>query len=85
MGSFASRGPKVTVWWGNGTLAAIPKMTTGAFPVGMAEINSLITFPDQNPGAAVIAAMRSGNLNTRSQDDALDEDVMAEGLAGLFT
>lgn len=41
--------------------------------------------PSGQRPTAVIAAMRSGNLNTRSQDDALDEDVMAEGLAGLFT
>jgi hypothetical protein len=33
---------------------------------------------------AVIAAMRSGNLTTQAQEESLDEDVMADGLAGLF-
>ena len=32
-------------------------MATGAFPVGFADINSLVKFLDQNPGAPVIAVM----------------------------
>jgi NitT/TauT family transport system substrate-binding protein len=36
-------------------LDAIPKVATGAFPVGFADINSLIKFLDQNPGAPVTA------------------------------
>lgn len=57
MGNFAALGLNVTVEAGNGSLDAIPKVATGAFPVGMADINSLIKFLDQNPGAPVIAAM----------------------------
>jgi NitT/TauT family transport system substrate-binding protein len=56
-GIFAANGLSVTVEAGNGSLDAIPKVATGAFPVGMADINSLIKFLDQNPGAPVIAAM----------------------------
>jgi NitT/TauT family transport system substrate-binding protein len=57
MGNFAALGLDVTVEAGNGSLDAIPKVATGAYPVGMADINSLIKFLDQNPGAPVIAAM----------------------------
>jgi NitT/TauT family transport system substrate-binding protein len=56
-GAFAALGLDVTVEAGNGSLDAIPKVATGAFPVGMADINSLIKFLDQNPGAPVIGAM----------------------------
>lgn len=56
-GYYAAEGLNVTVEPGNGSLDAIPKVATGAFPVGMADINSLIKFLDQNPGAPVIAAM----------------------------
>ena len=40
---------------GQGSLDAIPKVATGAFPVGFADMNSLIKFLDQNPGAPVTA------------------------------
>ncbi len=56
-GNFENQGLTVTVEAGNGSLDAIPKVATGAFPVGMADINSLIRFIDQNPGAPVIGAM----------------------------
>ena len=56
-GHFADAGLNVTIEAGNGSLDAIPKVATGAFPVGFADINSLIKFLDQNPGAPVIAAM----------------------------
>jgi NitT/TauT family transport system substrate-binding protein len=56
-GYFGAQGLNVTVEAGNGSLDAIPKVATGAFPVGMADINSLIRFLDQNPGAPVIGAM----------------------------
>lgn len=56
-GHFAEAGLNVTIEAGNGSLDAIPKVATGAFPVGFADINSLIKFLDQNPGAPVIAAM----------------------------
>jgi NitT/TauT family transport system substrate-binding protein len=50
-------GLSVEVTAGQGSLDAIPKVATGAFPVGFADINSLIKFLDQNPGAPVIGAM----------------------------
>ena len=56
-GYFAAADLNVTIEAGSGSLDAIPKVATGAFPVGMADINSLIRFLDQNPGAPVIAAM----------------------------
>jgi hypothetical protein len=50
--------------------------------------NDLIAFFAATPlgqrPTAVIAAMRSGNLTTQAQEESLDEDVMADGLAGLF-
>ena len=56
-GNFAALDLNVTVAAGDGSLDAIPKVATGAFPVGMADINSLIKFLDQNPGAPVVGAM----------------------------
>ncbi len=56
-GYFEGQGLSVTVEAGAGSLDAIPKVATGAFPVGMADLNSLIRFLDQNPGAPVIGAM----------------------------
>ena len=56
-GHFAEEGLNVTVTAGEGSLDAIPKVASGAFPMGFADINSLIRFLDQNPGAPVIAAM----------------------------
>ncbi|MGB1871887.1 MAG: ABC transporter substrate-binding protein, partial [Candidatus Puniceispirillaceae bacterium] len=49
-GHFASAGLDVEISPGKGSLDAIPKVATGAFPVGFADINSLIKFLDQNPG-----------------------------------
>ncbi len=56
-GYFADADLAVEISPGKGSLDAIPKVATGAFPVGMADINSLVRFLDQNPGAPVIAAM----------------------------
>ena len=56
-GHFASAGLEVEISPGKGSLDAIPKVATGAFPVGFADINSLIKFLDQNPGAPVTAVM----------------------------
>lgn len=56
-GHFEAEGLNVEVSEGAGSLDAIPKVATGAFPVGFADINSLMKFLDQNPGAPVIAAM----------------------------
>lgn len=56
-GYFAETGLAVEITAGKGSLDAIPKVATGAFPIGFADINSLIKFVDQNPGAPVIAVM----------------------------
>lgn len=56
-GYFDEKGLSVEITAGSGSLDAIPKVATGAFPIGFADINSLIKFLDQNPGAPVIAAM----------------------------
>ncbi|NKX42967.1 ABC transporter substrate-binding protein [Roseicyclus persicicus] len=56
-GYFAEEGLNVSVTAGEGSLDAIPKVASGAFPLGFADINSLIRFLDQNPGAPVTAVM----------------------------
>jgi NitT/TauT family transport system substrate-binding protein len=56
-GYFEAAGVSVEISAGQGSLDAIPKVATGAFPVGFADINSLIKFLDQNPGAPVTAVM----------------------------
>jgi NitT/TauT family transport system substrate-binding protein len=56
-GHFAEAGLEVEISEGAGSLDAIPKVATGAFPVGFADINSLMRFLDQNPGAPVTAVM----------------------------
>ncbi len=56
-GHFADAGLNVEISAGQGSLDAIPKVATGAFPIGFADINSLVKFLDQNPGAPVIAVM----------------------------
>ena len=56
-GHFESAGLDVEISPGQGSLAAIPKVATGAFPFGFADINSLAQFLDQNPGAPVTAIM----------------------------
>ena len=56
-GYFADQGLNVEISEGAGSLDAIPKVATGAFPIGFADINSLMRFLDQNPGAPVTAVM----------------------------
>jgi NitT/TauT family transport system substrate-binding protein len=56
-GHFAEEGLEVEIAAGQGSLDAIPKVATGAFPVGFADINSLMRFLDQNPDAPVTAVM----------------------------
>ncbi len=56
-GHFEAASLSVEISAGQGSLDAIPKVATGAFPVGFADINSLIKFLDQNPGAPVTAVM----------------------------
>ncbi|GAB4262145.1 MAG: ABC transporter substrate-binding protein [Pararhodobacter sp.] len=56
-GCFAEEGLAVDIAPGQGSLDAIPKVATGAFPIGFADMASLIKFIDQNPDAPVIAVM----------------------------
>lgn len=56
-GHFKAEGLDVEISAGKGSLDAIPKVATGAFPVGFADINSLIKFLDQNTAAPVTAVM----------------------------
>lgn len=56
-GHFAEEGLEVTIEAGAGSVATIPKIATGAFPMGFGDINSVIKFLDQNPGAPVTAVM----------------------------
>ena len=56
-GHFADAELDVEISPGKGSLDAIPKIATGAFPIGFADINSLVKFLDANPGAPVTAVM----------------------------
>ncbi|OWU84328.1 ABC transporter substrate-binding protein [Oceanicola sp. 22II-s10i] len=56
-GLFEAEGLTVEISEGKGSLDAIPKVATGAYPIGFADINSLMRFLDQNPGAPVTAIM----------------------------
>ncbi len=56
-GPFAAHDLSVEVVAGQGSLDAIPKVATGAYPFGFADINSLVKFKDQNPDAPVIMVM----------------------------
>ncbi|MDO5527841.1 MAG: ABC transporter substrate-binding protein [Paracoccus sp. (in: a-proteobacteria)] len=56
-GHFGDAGLSVEITAGQGSLDAIPKVATGAFPVGFADMSSLVKFLDQNPGAPVTAVM----------------------------
>jgi NitT/TauT family transport system substrate-binding protein len=56
-GHFAAEGLEVEISAGTGSVETIPKIATGAFPVGFGDINTVIKFLDQNPGAPVTAVM----------------------------
>jgi NitT/TauT family transport system substrate-binding protein len=56
-GHFAAEGLDVTIEAGDGSVNTIPKIATGAFPIGFGDLNSVIRFLDQNPGAPVTAVM----------------------------
>ena len=56
-GHFKAADLAVEISAGQGSLDAIPKVASGAFPIGFADINSLVKFLDQNPGAPVTAVM----------------------------
>lgn len=56
-GHFGAEGLKVEIQAGQGSLDAIPKVATGAFQFGFADMNSIAKFLDQNPGAPITAVM----------------------------
>jgi NitT/TauT family transport system substrate-binding protein len=56
-GHFEAEGLEVEVAAGQGSLDAIPKVATGAYPLGFADMASLIKFLDQNPDAPVTGVM----------------------------
>lgn len=56
-GHFDEQGLSVEIAAGQGSTNTIPKIATGAFPIGFTDINSLIKFVDQNPGAPIIGVM----------------------------
>jgi NitT/TauT family transport system substrate-binding protein len=51
-GYFAEQGLSVEVTAGQGSLDAIPKVASGAFPMGFADINSLDPLPRPEPRRA---------------------------------
>ncbi|MCY4460399.1 MAG: ABC transporter substrate-binding protein [Albidovulum sp.] len=56
-GHFAAEGLDIEISAGQGSLDAIPKVSTGSCPFGFADINSLAKFKDSEPDAPVIAVM----------------------------
>lgn len=48
-GFYAEEGLDVTIDSGKGSLDAIPKVASGTYEFGFADINSLVKFKDQNP------------------------------------
>ncbi|BBP43881.1 ABC transporter substrate-binding protein [Thiosulfativibrio zosterae] len=48
-GFYKEQGLDVTIDSGNGSLDAIPKVASGTYEFGFADVNSLIKFKDQNP------------------------------------
>ena len=56
-GYYAASGLYVTIDSGKGSLDAIPKVASGTYPIGFADINSLVKFKDKNAGAKVIGIM----------------------------
>lgn len=56
-GYYKNAGLDVTIDSGKGSRDAIPKVASGTYPLGFADINSVIKFIDQNPTAKVKAIM----------------------------
>lgn len=56
-GHFEAEGLNVTIEAGSGTINTIPKIATGAFPLGFGDISAVVKFLDQNPDAPVTAVM----------------------------
>jgi NitT/TauT family transport system substrate-binding protein len=58
---YRDEGLYVTIDPGTGPLEAIRRVASGAFDIGFADINTLIKYRDQNPGAAVTAVFMVQN------------------------
>jgi NitT/TauT family transport system substrate-binding protein len=56
-GYYAEEGLAVTMDTGQGSLEAIPRVASGTYQMGFADINSLIRFRDQNPDLPVSAVL----------------------------
>ena len=56
-GYYTASGLNVTIDSGKGSLDAIPKVASGTYPIGFADINSVVKFKDKNPDAKVIGIM----------------------------
>ncbi|CAN5749334.1 ABC transporter substrate-binding protein [soil metagenome] len=56
-GYYAEEGLSVTMDTGQGSLEAIPRVASGTYQMGFADINSLIRFRDQNPELEVKAVL----------------------------
>ena len=56
-GYYAASGLDVTIDSGKGSLDAIPKVASGTYPIGFADINSVVKFKDKNPDSKVIGIM----------------------------
>jgi NitT/TauT family transport system substrate-binding protein len=56
-GYYAEEGLEVTMDTGQGSLEAIPRVASGTYQMGFADINSLIRFRDQNPDLDVKAVL----------------------------
>jgi len=54
-GYYSDNGLDVTMDTGRGSLDAIPRVATGTYQIGSADINALIKFRDQNPDLKVKA------------------------------
>ena len=56
-GHFEAEGLNVSIDSGNGSVEAIPRVSTGAYQMGFGDINSLIKFLDEDPSQTVKAVM----------------------------
>ena len=54
-GYFAAEGLDVTIDSGNGSAGAVTRVASGAYDIGMADINSMMEFNDKNPDKAMKA------------------------------
>ena len=57
LGYFEEEGLSVSIDSGNGSAGAVTRVASGAYQMGMADINALVEFNVNNPGEAVKAVM----------------------------